>query len=588
MASLMHPEDSVEAEALQILEQLKNGTKTIADLLGPLYGTRELTTEIKMRPGTKDPAPSAPHAEVFPMDEHNTKLVNNVHPTDYQNPEPLEKYDLVVLGAGVSGLLSVIMGSALGKKCALIEKHYMGGDCLNIGCVPSKALISCARRLKEVQESAEFGVRLPEGEVTIDFGAVMARMRRIRAAISDHDSVARYSRDFCEHVFLGHAEFAGPDTVRVSGANGDVTLRFDKAMVATGASAAIVPIPGLVGAPHLTNANFFNLTELPPRVAVIGAGPIGLEMAQSLRRFGAQVTCFEAFPQLLPREDQDAAAVLKEAILRDGVEIRLGAKILRVEVSEEGGLYQAPWKAVRVVLDVDGAEVVHEADALLNATGRAPNVHGIGLDVVGVEYDNKVGVHIDDQFRTTNPRVYATGDVATPYKFTHSADFMARIAIRNMFLGDESRLSQLIIPWATYTEPEVAHVGLYEYELESKGIEFESFKRDLKDVDRCKCEGVTEGFVKITVKKGTDEILGATIVGPNAGDMISELTVCIQCNIGAGQLAGVIHPYPTTGEAIRQAAAGYNKYWRTPAVNKALETLLQQKAEKDAAAMQEG
>mmetsp|Transcript_26164 Transcript_26164/g.34389 ORF Transcript_26164/g.34389 Transcript_26164/m.34389 type:complete len:580 (+) Transcript_26164:167-1906(+) len=577
-AVVKHAEEGVEAEALQILQQLRDGTKTISDLLGPLYGTRDLTTDIKIRPGTKDASPSAPEANVYPMDDHNTKLVNNVHPPDYMNPEPLDKYDLVVLGAGVSGLLSVIMGSALGKKCALIEKHYMGGDCLNIGCVPSKALISCARKFHEVLHCSKFGVRLPPGEVSVDFGFVMERMREIRANISEHDSVARYSRDFCEHVFLGHAQFTSNNTVEVAGK----TLVFEKAMIATGASAAIVPIPGLPETEHLTNSNFFNLTELPPRISIIGCGPIGLEMAQSLKRFGSDVTCFEAFPQLLPREDQDAAVCLKEALEKDGLKIKLGAKIKRVECSDEGGLYHAPWRTFKVVLDVNGEEEVYESEALLNATGRAPNVHGIGLDVVGVEYDNKAGVHIDEFFKTTNPKIYATGDVATPYKFTHSADFMARIAIRNMFLGDDNKLSQLIIPWATYTEPEVAHVGLYEYELDQKGVEYESFKRELAAVDRCKCEGVTEGFVKITVKKGTDEILGATIVGPNAGDMISELTVCIQCDIGAGKLAGVIHPYPTTAEAIRQCAAQYNKYYRTPAVNRALEMIMKEQDEKEA------
>jgi len=575
-AQVAHLEEGVEAEALQLLEEIRNGTKKIADLLGPLYGTRELLSEVKLRPGTKDERPAASEVSVAPMDEHNTKLVNNVHPPDYENPDPLEKYDLVVIGAGVTGLLSVIMGKALGKKCALIERHYMGGDCLNIGCVPSKALIACAKRFHEVLNCAEFGIRLPPGDINIDFGFVMQRMREIRAGISEHDSVARYSRDFCEHVFLGHAQFTSDNTVEVGGK----TLVFDKAMIATGASAAIPPIPGLVGMPHLTNANFFNLTDLPPRVSIVGCGPIGLEMAQSLKRFGSQVICFEALPQLLPREDKDAAECLKSALMKDGLEIKVGVKIKRVESSEEGELFCAPWKTFKLVLDVDGEEVVYESEALLNATGRAPNVHGIGLDVVGVEYDNNIGVHINEFFQTTNPNIYASGDCATPYKFTHSADFMARIAIRNMFLGDTNKLSQLIIPWATYTDPEVAHVGLYEYELEEKGIEFESFKRDLAAVDRCKCEGIKEGFVKITVRKGTDEILGATIVGPNAGDLISELTVCIQCNIGAGQLAGVIHPYPTVGESIRQCAAGYNKYWRTPAVNRVLDILLQEQKEK--------
>uniref|UniRef100_A0A7S2UXV1 Mercuric reductase n=1 Tax=Fibrocapsa japonica TaxID=94617 RepID=A0A7S2UXV1_9STRA len=578
MAEILHNGEGVEAEALHILEDLKNGKKSISDLLGPLYGDRELTPTINLRPGTTAEVPVAPEAHVSPMDEHNTHLVDNVHPPTYENPEPREDYDLVVIGAGVSGLLSVIMGKALGKRCAMIEKQYMGGDCLNIGCVPSKALISCARRFNEVKNSAEFGVILPEGEVRIDFGHVMARMRKIRASISEHDSVARYARDFCEHIFLGHARFTGDHSIEVAGK----TLNFKKAMIATGASASIVPIPGLKDTPHLTNANFFNLTELPPRLSVIGCGPIGLEMAQSLQRFGCQVTCFEAMPQLLPKEDKDAALLLKESLEKDGLVIKLGCKIKRVERVGEGEVpsYCAPWNIYRMVLDVDGQEEVYESEALLNATGRTPNVFDLGLEVVGVDYDNRRGVLIDECFKTTNPDIYSCGDCSTAYKFTHSADFQARLAIRNMFLGDNNRLSQLLIPWATYTEPEVGHVGLYEYELDERGIEYETYKRELAAVDRCKCDGVTEGFVKISVKKGTDEILGATIVGPNAGDFISELTVCIQCNIGCKTLAGIIHPYPTTAESIRQCAAQYNKNIRTPAVNKALEMLLEQQEKK--------
>eukprot|EP00752_Nemacystus_decipiens_P012532 g11100.t1 len=561
---------SLDAQAMEIIAELQAGTKTIADLLGPLTGTPDMTPTININPGSKDPVPAAPQAEFLPKDDYNVKLVSNVGPTDYVNPEPLDKYDLVVIGSGAAGLLSVIMANGLGKTCALVEQHAMGGDCLNVGCVPSKALIACATRLHEVKTSAEFGVGI-SGEVTVDFGKVMNRMRRIRSTISEHDSVARYSRDFVKHIFLGRGVFTSANTVDVAGK----TLKFDKAMVATGASAAVPPVPGLNDTPHLTNSNFWNLEELPPRMGVIGAGPIGLEMSQAMQRFGCKVTCFEYAGQLLPREDPDAAKCLEGALLEDGLDIRLGARIKRVECDEDGGQFKAPFKKYRVILDKDGEEEVFECDCLLNATGRVPNVFGIGLDEAGVDYNNRQGVVIDDFFRTTSPNIYASGDCASPYKFTHAADWQARVAIRNMFLGDKNKQSDLLIPWCTYTEPEVAHVGKYEAELTEAGVEFESYMRQLADVDRCKCEGITKGFAKITVEKNSGgKILGATIVGPNAGSMISELSICIQNGVSVGKLAGTIHPYPTTAECIRQAAAQYNKHYRTPAANKALEIIM--------------
>jgi len=570
MATSSVPQESIEAQAYHVLEQLKEGKMTISDLLGPLYGTRELNPLIPVRRGDKSIPCTAPEAHVEPQDEHNIKLVSNVHPPDYVNPEPLEKYDIVVIGAGVAGLLSVIIAKGLGKTTCLIEKNYMGGDCLNVGCFPSKAIIRSARAVQEVRNCAEFGVILPEGEIRVDFPFIMERMRRLRASISPHDSVARYSRDFCDHVFLGEAKFISTDAVEVGGK----VLRFEKAMIATGASAAVPPVPGLQSIPHLTNSNIFNLTELPPRFAVIGCGPIGLEMSQTMGRFGARIELFEVFPQLLPREDIDAAELLKEQLEKDGLIFHFGIKFKNIELLQEGDLYKSTFPLYRVTYEQNGQEFSYECEAVLNATGRAPNVHGIGLDVAGVEYDNISGVHIDEYFQTSNPNIYSCGDVASVFKFTHAADWQARIAIRNMFLGDRNRLSQLLIPWCTYTDPEIAHVGFYEKELESRNIEYETFIRQLPAVDRCICDGVKAGFVKITIKKGTDEIIGATIVGPRAGDMISEITVCMQNNIGVARLAGVIHPYPTTAESIRQCAAQYNKNFKTPVQQKVLSLLM--------------
>jgi len=558
------PEESVESKSIELLEKLKRGEITISDLMGPLYGTPDLTPVYNIPPGDKTYFPSANESDFLPKDEYNLLLESNIHPHDYVNPSPDDEYDMVAIGAGVSGLISVIIGAWLGKKCALIEKHGMGGDCLNTGCVPSKALIACARAIHSVKNLEQFGVHIPEGDIKIDFSFVMKRMREIRSRISHHDSVARYSKEFCKHVFIGNAKFIGGNKIDIVGDDGSVrTVSFKKAMIASGASAAIPPILGLREVPHLTNSNFFNLTELPRRMLVIGCGPIGLELSQCMTRFGCEVTCLEMSPQLLPREDPDAAAILKKQLDSDGLKVYTSVKILKVEY-EAGGLYCAPWGLYKVTVEYNGEVHQLEGEALLNATGRAPNVHDLGLENVGVDWDNRLGVHINDMFQTANPNIYACGDCATAYKFTHSADFQARIAVRNMFLGDTNKLSNLLIPWCTYTEPEVAHVGKYENELRSEGVEFESFTRQLKDVDRCICDGVSDGFVKITIKSGTDQILGATICGPNAGDMISELTLAMQYGIGMTQIAGVIHPYPTTQESIRQACLGFNKYFKNP------------------------
>lgn len=561
--------EDVEGRSLYLLEELKAGRITVADLMGPVAHLPNLSAEITIPPGDKSLFPAAPNAEFLPKDESNKLLDEHVHPHDYVNPTPPEDYDMVVIGAGVAGLISSIMGAWLGKRVAMIERHAMGGDCLNTGCVPSKAVIACAKAFHHVKDLAKFGVHV-EGNVSIDFGAVMERMRKIRAKISHHDSVQRYSKEFCEHVYVGNATFVGDHAIEVIGDDGSKRLlRFKKAMIGTGASAAVPP--NLVGIPHLTNSSFFNLTQLPPRVIFVGCGPIGLELAQSLARFGSKVMCFERADRLLIREDPQAAAILQAALARDGVELYFNAIVHSFTTQGEAneatgeGLYHAPWLQYSVTVEINGEHHVYHADCVMNATGRAPNVHGLGLENVGVEYDNRRGVHVNDFYQTTHPDIYACGDCTSPYKFTHAADFQARIAVRNMFLGGEiARASDLLIPWCTYTDPEIAHVGKYEDELDRKGIAYETFVRHLKDVDRCLCDGVEEGFVKLIVQAGTQQIVGATICGPNAGDMISEVTVCMQYGITVPQLAGTIHPYPTTQESIRQACLGFNKYFKNP------------------------
>lgn len=497
-----------------------------------------------------------------PLDEHNAKLLDNVHPKKWIDPEPKSSYNLVVIGAGAGGLVSAAGAAGVGAQVALIESHLLGGDCLNVGCVPSKALLRCAKAVAAVREAGRFGVRI-EGEISVDFGHVMERMRRLRAQISPVDSAARFSGQLGIDVFMGRAKFTGKNSIEVNGK----TLTFTKAVIATGGTAAIPNIPGLSDAPYLTNSTVFNLTELPKRLGVIGAGPIGLELAQAFQRLGSRVTVFSRSEKIMPKEDPEAVEIVKQSMVKDGVSFAFHSSYKRIEGQGETG-------PVRVVLDENGSENILEFDALLIATGRKPAVTGLGLEEAGVEFDTRKGLVVNERLQTTNPDIYGVGDVAGKYQFTHMSDFMARLVIKNALFFGRDKVSDLLVPWATYTDPEVAHVGLYEKDLLDRDIAFTTFKREFADVDRTIVDGAREGYVKIHVAKGKGQILGATIVGSHAGDMISEVTVAMQGGMGLGQLAGVIHPYPTAAEAVRQCGDAYNRERLTPAVKGIFHSLM--------------
>lgn len=484
---------------------------------------------------------------VLPADAYNEALVRNAHPPDWVNPEPPPRYNLVVLGAGTAGLVTAAGAAGLGARVALIERELLGGDCLNVGCVPSKALLRAARAAAEVRGAGEFGVRVP-ADVAVDFGAVMARMRRLRAEISAGDSAQRF-RGLGVDVYLGSGRFTGPDAVEVTGK----TLRFRRAVIATGARAARPTTPGLAEAGYLTNETVFTLTELPRRLAVLGGGPIGCELAQAFARFGSEVTLVGKQPTLLPREEPPASALVEQALRRDGVNLVLGLEPVRVEKT-----------AGAKVLYLDNGTPV-EADEILVGVGRAPNVEGLGLEAAGVRYDKK-GVTVDDRLRTSNPRVFAAGDVCSRYQFTHAADATARIAIQNALFYGRAGASALTMPWCTYTDPEVAHVGLYAREAQAKGIAVDRFVQEMRHVDRAVLDGDAEGFVEVLVRKGTDKIVGATIVARHAGEMISELTLAMVGKLGLGTLAKTIHPYPTQAEALKKVADAYNRSRLTPFV----------------------
>jgi pyruvate/2-oxoglutarate dehydrogenase complex dihydrolipoamide dehydrogenase (E3) component len=488
---------------------------------------------------------------VQPFDVHNQFLVGNVHPPDWANPEPAGRYNLVVLGAGTAGLISAVGAAGLGARVALVEREFLGGDCLNVGCVPSKALIRASRVATEVRDAQDYGVEVPAG-VRINFPAVMERMRRLRASLSPNDSAARY-RGLGVDVFFGAARFTGPDTVEVGGR----VLRFRRAVITTGARAARPNIPGLTEAGFLTNETVFTLTELPPRLAVIGAGPVGCELAQAFARFGARVSLLGNGPQIMPREDPDAARVLEKQMQRDGVNLVLGCKVVRV--AREG--------AEKVLhLERGGQRTEVRADAILVGVGRAPNVQGLGLEAAGVGYDVKEGVRVNDRLQTTNRRIFAAGDICSRFKFTHAADAMARVVIQNALFFGRARASALVIPWCTYTDPEVAHVGLDEAEAKARGIDVRTFTELMAHVDRAVLDGDTDGFVRVHVRAGSDRIVGATVVARHAGEMISELTLAVVGGLGLRTLARTIHPYPTQAEALKRVADAYNRTRLTPFV----------------------
>lgn len=500
-----------------------------------------------------------PHlAALCPLDEHNRLLQSHVHPGHWRNPVPSGRYNLVVIGAGPAGLVAASAAAGLSAKVALIERGLMGGDCLNVGCVPSKAIIRCARAAADARDAQRFGVRA--AGVEIDFQAVMERMRGLRAELSRHDSADRFAAMGVD-VFLGEARFTGRDAIEVAGQ----TLRFARALVATGARAAIPPIEGLEQAGYLTNETLFSLTELPRRLAVIGGGPIGCEMAQAFARLGARVTLVESGGRILPRDDADAAERVAAALQRDGVELVCGGKTLNVSTSGSEHV-------LRLVCDGDAREL--RADQVLVAAGRAPNVESLNLAAAGIAYDLAGGIEVNHYLQTTNRRVYAAGDVASRFQFTHAADAMARIVIRNALFFGRERASALTIPRVTYTDPELAHVGLGEEDARRQGIETMPVTVPLGEVDRAVLDGETDGFLRLCVEKGRDRILGATLVARHAGDMISEITALMAAGGRISTLANTIHPYPARAEIFKKAADAHNRARLTPRVKRVFKALL--------------
>jgi pyruvate/2-oxoglutarate dehydrogenase complex dihydrolipoamide dehydrogenase (E3) component len=502
---------------------------------------------------TAGPRSADAHVPVLPDDLFDRQLLANVRPPDWVKPTPQPRYHVVVIGAGTAGLVTAAASAGLGATVALVERGLMGGDCLTVGCVPSKSVIRAARAWHDAAGAHDqFGA--PPATGSGEFAVAMARMRRLRAQLSVLDGAPRF-RSLGVDVFLAPAAFVDPRTIEVDGHR----LSFRRAVVATGARAAMPPIAGLTDAGYLTNESVFNLSALPRRLLVIGAGPIGCEMAQTFARFGSEVTVVEQGDRILLRDEPEAAAIVQRAMARDGVRFRFGAQLTRVErVGED----RIGW------IRHDGGEERVMADHVLIAAGRAPNVEGLGLEAGGIAHDAR-GVVVDDYLRTTNRRVFAAGDVCTRQRFTHVADLQARIVVQNALFASTfhlkyRRASAVLVPWCTYTRPELAHVGMSSADAARAGVAIESITVPLSDVDRAVLDGEDDGLLRIHVRRGTDRIIGATLVADHAGDLISEVTVAMTAGIGLARIGATVHPYPTQGEVWRKAADAWQRARLTP------------------------
>lgn len=480
---------------------------------------------------------------------HDRELFSNGCPAGWRNPTPRGPYRLLIIGAGPAGLAAAREAAALGAKVALIERQLLGGNCLSFGCIPSKALLRTSRLYAEMRTAANFGAVAP-ADLHVDFAAAMVRMRRIRARLSRVDSAARLAAAGID-LYFGSARFTGPDTVDIGGAR----LQFKRALIATGSRSMPPTIPGLTDAGFLTNETVFDLVARPPSLLVIGGGPLGCELAQAFCRFGTRTLIAHSEPLFLPKEERDAAQMVSDALARDGVEIHLNTEV--VKVSAEGSLK-------RVELLSEGNRATTTVDAILTGIGRVPALQALELQAAGVAFDAEAGIHVDDFLRTSNPRIYAAGDVCLEHKFTNTAEASARIVVHNALLLGHRRMSALTIPWCTYTDPEIAHVGLYVRQARQRGIPVKTFTVPMHDVDRAVTDGEEDGFVKIHVREGSDTILGATIVARHAGEMINGISLAMAAGVGLAKLSDAIHAYPTQAEGIRQAADACERSRRSP------------------------
>ncbi len=450
------------------------------------------------------------------------------------------KYDLCIIGGGPAGISAARLAAFNGATVALFERDRLGGNSLNTGCIPSKSIIRTGRLYADIRDARALGAESPP-PMADNFAETMQRARDIQARIARHESPESLAADGID-VFFGAVAFSGPRQLTTAGGE---NVFFKKALVCTGSRARDPDIPGLADIGYQSNETVFAMAKLPERMMVIGGGPLGCELAQAFCRLGCKVSLVHSEPKFLPMEERDAAQLLSDALSRDGVEIHLNTVATAARMVD--GKKQ-------VDLLSNGYAFSVTVDEVLTGTGRAPNVEGLGLEKAGVKFDTQAGIGVDDFLCTSNSRVYAAGDVCLPYKFTHMAEASADMAVRNALFFGHCRLSRRHIPWCTYTDPEIAHIGLYVDEANALGIPLKTYTILMLDVDRAITDGEDEGFVKIQVLQGTERIMGATIVARHAGEMINEISLAMQAGIGLSALTEVIHAYPTQAGAIKLAA----------------------------------
>jgi pyruvate/2-oxoglutarate dehydrogenase complex dihydrolipoamide dehydrogenase (E3) component/uncharacterized membrane protein YdjX (TVP38/TMEM64 family) len=469
-----------------------------------------------------------------------------------QWPRPAKfDYNLVVIGAGSAGLVSAYIGAATRARVALIERDRMGGDCLNTGCVPSKALIRAARLNADIGRAREFGI---QANAQVDFAQAMERVARVVQAVEPHDSVQRYTALGVECI-RGNARVTSPWTVQVdaeSGSSGPRTLTTRAIVIATGARAFVPPIPGLQQVGYLTSDTLWELRELPPRLVVLGGGPVGSELAQAFARLGSKVTQVEMLPRILIREDPDVSRIVTERFEREGIRVLAGHTARQFLVEGDRKI---------LVAQHQGSEVRVEFDQVLVAVGRAPRTEGLGLETLGIGTARGGTIQTDEFLRTKYPNITVCGDVAGPYQFTHTAAHQAWYAAVNALFGRfrTFRADYRVIPWSTFTDPEVARVGVNEQEAQERKIDYRAAVYSLTELDRAIADGDATGFVKVLTAPGTDRILGVTIVGPHAGDLLAEYVLAMKQNIGLNRILGTIHVYPTLAEANKYAAGEWRR-----------------------------
>ena len=455
-------------------------------------------------------------------------------------------FELIIIGAGPAGLAAAELAARLGARVALIERNELGGTSLNTGSIPSKSLIRSARLFAAVRDARRLrtaGHREPPADLKL----VMERIGTARARLARQHSV-EHLRGLGVQVLFGESRFDGDSSVAI----GDATLRFDHALIATGARPAPLATTVAGDGAYLTSETIFALEKLPGRLAVVGGGPLGCELAQAFCRLGSAVTIIQDEAKFLPREERDAAQLLAESLARDGVDVLLNTSVVAIRKDGNSTCLDTLSNEVR-------GQVV--ADQVLVSVGRSPNVEALGLDRAGIAVGEDGGIRVDDFLRTTNPRVYAAGDVCMSHKFTHVAEVTARIAIDNVLRDARQRHTDLTIPWCTFCDPEIAHVGLQAWEARAQSIPVKTFTIMMQDVDRAITDGQDHGFVKLHIREGSDTIIGATIVASRASEMINELCVAIGAGVGLCKLASIVHTYPTQTDAIRLAAMAFSSEW---------------------------